>query len=73
MKNINLIYAATDAAQNFAKASASISLILSRYLDEGDKSLSEEEAVEQIRDAITSAIIWAPDTFNGILTEGVNP
>ena len=73
MKNMNLIYAATDSAQNFAKASAAISLILTKYMDEGSKKMTEEEAIERIRDIISETIIWAPEIFNGILKDGVNP
>ena len=73
MKNINLIYAATDAAQNFAKASAAISLTLTKYMDEGNKKFTEEETIERIRNIITETIILAPEIFNGILTDGINP
>ena len=73
MKNMNLIYAATDAAQNFAKASAAISLILTKYMDEGNKKMTEEETVERIRNIISETIILAPEIFNGILTDGINP
>ena len=33
MKNMNLIYAATDAASFYAKTSSEISLVLARYMD----------------------------------------
>lgn len=73
MKNINLIYAATDAAANFSKAANQISMTLTRYMDEGSKKYSEEETIERIRDIITETIIWAPEIFNGILKDGINP
>jgi hypothetical protein len=73
MKNMNLIYAATDAAANFAKAANQISMILTIYMDEGSKKYSEEETIERIKDVIAETIIWAPEIFNGILTDGINP
>lgn len=73
MKNMNLIYAATDAAANFSKAANHISIILTRYMDEGSGKYTEEETIEKIRDIITETIIWAPEIFNGILTDGINP
>lgn len=73
MENMNLIYAATDAAANFSKAANQISMVLTRYMDEGNEKYSEEEAIERIKDIITEAIIWAPEIFNGILTDGINP
>jgi hypothetical protein len=42
-------------------------------MDEGNKKYSEEETIERIKDIITETIIWAPEIFNGILTDGINP
>ncbi len=73
MKNMNFIYAATNSAQNFANASAAISLVLTKYMDEGNKKVTEEEAIERIRNIISETIIWVPEIFNGFLTDGINP
>ena len=54
MKNMNLIYAATDAASNFARASNQISLILSKYLDKGEGRYTEEKAIEEIKKCYNS-------------------
>ena len=68
MKNMNLIYAATDAASFYAKTSSEISLALARYMDvEG--SVSEEETIENIRKMISYCSAWMEDVFDGILTD----
>lgn len=72
MKNMNLIYAATDAASFYAKTSSDISLSLSRYLDD-DEPISEEELIEKIREKISYCNDWMLEIFNGILTNGINP
>ena len=72
MKNINLIYAATDAASFYAKTSSEISLALTRYMDAG-KPISEEETIEKIKTLISYCNEWMEDVFDGILTDGVNP
>ena len=48
MKNMNLIYAATDAASFYAKTSSEISLALARYMD-AEKPISEEETIKKLR------------------------
>jgi hypothetical protein len=73
MKNINLIYAATDAASNFARASNQISLILSKYLDKGEGRYTEEKAIEEIKKEIRFCAEWAEETFDAILINGINP
>ena len=72
MKNMNLIYAATDAASFYAKTSSEISLTLARYMDAGEP-ISEEETIEKIKTLISYCNEWMEDVFNGILTDGVNP
>ena len=72
MKNMNLIYAATDAASFCAKTSSEISLALARYMDAG-KPISEEKTIEKIKTLISYCNEWMEDVFNGILTDGVNP
>ena len=72
MKNMNLIYAATDAASFYAKTSSEISLALARYMDAGEP-ISEEETIEKIKTLISYCNDWMEDVFNGILTDGVNP
>ena len=72
MKNMNLIYAATDAASFYAKTSSEISLALARYMD-AEKPISEEKAIEKIKTLISYCNEWMEDVFNGILTDGVNP
>lgn len=72
MKNINLIYAATDAASFYAKTSSEISLALARYMD-AEKPISEEKTIEKIKTLISYCNEWMEDVFNGILTDGVNP
>ena len=72
MKNMNLIYAATDAASFYAKASSEISLALARYMD-AKKPISEEETIEKIKTLISYCNEWMEDVFNGILTDGINP
>ena len=72
MKNMNLIYAATDAASFYAKASSEISLALARYMD-AEKPISEEETIEKIKTLISYCNEWMEDVFNGILTDGINP
>ena len=69
MKNMNLIYAATDAAQFFAKTSADISLALTRYIDE-EESVSEEATIEKIRELIDYCANWQMKVFNDILEDG---
>ena len=72
MKNMNLIYAATDAASFYAKASSEISLALARYMD-AEKPISEEKTIEKIKTLISYCNEWMEDVFDGILTDGVNP
>ena len=72
MKNMNLIYAATDAASFYAKTSSEISLALARYMDTED-SVSEEETIEKIKMMISYCNTWMEDVFDGILKDGVNP
>ena len=72
MKNMNLIYAATDAASFYAKTSSEISLALARYMD-AEKPISEEETIKKIKMMISYCNDWMEDVFNGILTDGVNP
>lgn len=72
MKNMNLIYAATDAASFYAKTSSEISLTLARYMDAGEH-ISEEETIEKIKTLISYCNAWMEDIFNGILTDGINP
>lgn len=72
MKNINLIYAATDAASFYAKTSSEISLTLARYMD-AEEPISEEETIEKIKTLISYCNDWMEDVFNGILTDGINP
>lgn len=71
-KNINLIYAATDAASYFAKASSEISFALSRYMDI-EEPVPEEETIKKIRNLISDCNDWMEEVFNGILTDGINP
>lgn len=73
MKNMSLIYAATDAAANFARASNQVSLILSKYLDKGKGRYTEKEAIEEIKKEIKYCAKWAEETFDAILTNGINP
>lgn len=72
MKNMNLIYAATDAASFYAKTSSEISLALARYMDAED-SVSEEETIEKIKMMISYCNTWMEEVFDGILKDGVNP
>ena len=72
MKNMNLIYAATDAASFYAKTSSEISLALARYMDAGEH-ISEEKTIEKIKTLISYCNDWMEDVFNGILTDGINP
>ena len=73
MKNMNLIYAATDAASFYAKTSSEISLALARYMDAED-SVSEEETIEKIKMMISYCSAWMEEVFNGILENGeINP
>ena len=72
MKNMNLIYAATDAASFYAKVSSEISLALARYMDEG-KPVSEEETIQKIKAMISYCNDWMEDIFDGILEDGINP
>ena len=72
MKNMNLIYAATDAASFYAKTSSEISLALTRYMD-AEKPISEEETIKKIKMMISYCNEWMEDVFNGILTDGINP
>ena len=72
MKNINLIYAATDAASFYAKTSSEISLALARYMD-AEKPISEEKTIEKIKTLNSYCNEWMEDVFNGILTDGVIP
>lgn len=69
MKNMNLIYAATDAAQFFAKTSADVSAALARYLDV-EEPVSEEATIEKIRELIDYCACWQMEVFNDILEEG---
>ena len=73
MKNMNLIYAATDAASFYAKVSSDISLILTRYMDV-KHPISEEEAIEKMKTRISYCNDWMEDVFDGILKDGrINP
>lgn len=72
MKNMNLIYAATDAASFYAKTSSEISLALARYMD-AEKPISEEETIKKIKTMISYCNEWMEDVFNGILIDGINP
>lgn len=72
MKNMNLIYAATDAASFYAKTSSEISLALARYMDAG-KPASEEETIEKIKTMISYCSAWMEEVFDGILKDGINP
>jgi len=72
MKNMNLIYAATDAASFYAKTSSEISLALARYMD-AEEPISEEETIEKIKMMISYCNTWMEDVFDGILKDGVNP
>ena len=72
MKNMNLVYAATDAASFYAKTSSEISLALARYMDT-EKPVSEEETIEKIKMMISYCNAWMEDVFDGILKDGVNP
>lgn len=72
MKNMNLIYAATDAASFYAKTSSEISLALTRYMD-AEKPISEEETIKKIKMMISYCNEWMEDIFDGILKDGVNP
>lgn len=72
MKNMNLIYAATDAASFYAKASSEISLTLARYMDI-ENPMPEEKAIKKIREIISYCDYWMEETFNGILTDGIDP
>lgn len=69
MKNMNLVYAATDAAQFFAKTSADISMALAWYLDV-EEPATEEETIEKIRELIDYCASWQMEVFNGILEDG---
>ena len=72
MKNINLIYAATDAASFYAKTSSEISLALARYMD-AEEPISEEETIEKIKMMISYCSAWMEEVFDGILKDGINP
>ena len=73
MKNMNLIYAATDAASFYAKPSSEISLALARYMDAEDP-VTEVETVEKIRMMISYCNNWMEEVFDGILENGeINP
>ena len=72
MKNMNLIYAATDAASFYAKTSSEISLALARYMD-AKKPASEEETIEKIKMMISYCSAWMEEVFDGILKDGINP
>ena len=72
MKNMNLIYAATDAASFYAKTSSEISLALTRYMD-AEKPISEEETIKKIKMMISYCNEWMEDVFDGILKDGINP
>ena len=69
MKNMNLIYAATDAASFYAKTSSEISLTLARYMDV-EEPVSAEETIEKIRTMISYCNNWMEEVFNGILENG---
>ena len=70
MKNMNLIYAATDAASFYAKTSSEISLALARYMD-AEKPISEEETIKKIKTMISYCNEWMEEVFNGMLTDGI--
>ena len=73
MKNMNLIYAATDAASFYAKTSSEISLALARYMD-AEEPVSTEETIEKIRMMISYCSAWMEEVFDGILKDGeINP
>ena len=73
MKNMNLIYAATDAASFYAKTSSEISLALARYMD-AEEPATEEETIEKIRMMISYCNNWMEEVFDGILENGeINP
>lgn len=72
MKNMNLIYAATDAASFYAKTSSEISLALARYMD-AEEPVSEEETIEKIKMMISYCSAWMEEVFDGILKNGINP
>lgn len=73
MKNMNLIYAATDAASFYAKTSSEISLALTRYMD-AEEPVSEEETIKKIKMMISYCSAWAEEVFDGILKDGeINP
>ena len=72
MKNMNLIYAATDAASFYAKTSSEISLALARYMD-AEEPISEEETIEKIKMMISYCSAWMEEVFDGILKDGINP
>ena len=73
MKNMNLIYAATDAASFYAKTSSEISLALARYMD-AEEPATEGETIEKIRMMISYCNNWMEEVFNGILENGeINP
>lgn len=72
MKNMNLIYAATDAASFYAKTSSEISLALAHYMD-AEEPVSEEETIEKIKMMISYCSAWMEEVFDGILTDGINP
>ena len=73
MKNMNLIYAATDAASFYAKVSSEISLALTRYMD-AENPLSEEETIQKIKIMISYCNDWMENVFDGILKDGkINP
>ena len=73
MKNMNLIYAATDAASSYAKVSSEISLVLTRYMD-SENPLSEEETIQKIKIMISYCNDWMENVFDGILKDGrINP
>jgi hypothetical protein len=73
MKNMNLIYAATDAASFYAKTSSEISLALARYMD-AEEPATEEETIEKIRRMISYCNNWMEEVFDGILENGeINP
>lgn len=67
----NFIYAATDAAQGFARASAEISRILTRVLD-SKESITEKEGIKCIRNILRENAEWAEEIFNGILKDGIS-
>ena len=72
MKNMNLIYAATDAASFYAKTSSEISLALAHYMD-AEEPVSEEETIEKIKMMISYCSAWMEEVFDGILKDGINP